>query len=84
MRSEFLPGQRAVDVEAHIARLHCLVLLCFGDANHVEVLSFRVVQRGILEIRIGLVPASRLKEAVDVGVLEDAAVLTENNSADKF
>jgi len=44
MRPQFFPGQRPIDVKAHVSGLNCFVLLRFGDANHVKVATLSVIQ----------------------------------------
>ena len=60
------------------------MLLGFSDANHIEIAALSIFERGILKVRIGFVPGARFEKASNVRILEDAAVLTKDNTAHEF
>ena len=63
---------------------HVRLVRGFRLAYDIQVLSLRVVERGVLKIRVGLVPVALFKIALDVNVFEDAAMTTEDNAAQEF
>src|SRR5437868_989478 len=82
--AQLLNREGAVLIEAQVAGLNAVVLGGFRLAYDIQVLSLRVVERGVLKIRVGLVPVALFQIALDVNVFEDAAMTTEDNAAQEF